>query len=67
MAALLAIAQKSKGRRASLEGWMEELGDGWVGVAGRSDKLDKLVLWVEMKKQVAILREGMEDSKKATV
>lgn len=62
VAALLALAQK--GRRSSWsseEGLTEDLADGWVGVVGGGDELDKLKLWVEIKKQIAILREGMDD------
>jgi transitional endoplasmic reticulum ATPase len=60
VAALLAIAREPRVRRTSIESLMEDLGDGWVGVAGGGADLDRLVLWVEIKKQVAILREGME-------
>ena len=45
---------------SSEESLTEELGDGWVGVLGGGDELDKLKLWVEIKKQIAILREGMD-------
>lgn len=42
-----------------------DLRDDWVGVIGSSGDDDKdlndLVLWVEIKKQIAILREGIED------
>ncbi len=64
VAALITIA------RGSDEAWMgwasaadNEIEDGWVGVAGPEDDddLDGLVLWAEIKKQVAILREGMEE------
>jgi hypothetical protein len=45
----------------------DEIEDGWVGVAddeGVDDgDLDDLVLWVEIKKQIAILREGMEEKR----
>jgi hypothetical protein len=33
-----------------------------VAVAEDDGDLDDLVLWVEIKKQVAILREGMEET-----
>lgn len=66
VAALLALARKE--RRSSWsseeESLTEDLADGWVGVVGGGgddDELDKLKLWVEIKKQVAILREGMDD------
>lgn len=75
VAALLAIARKSdsNGHGVASPGGSE---DEWVGVDtddeydgvidddgddDDDDDLDKYVLWVEMKKQVAILREGMED------
>ncbi len=48
--------------------------DDWVEISDRSLKspatrqgrsdLDKLILWVEIQKQVKILREGMEDEKR---
>ncbi|KAK8090394.1 ATPase [Apiospora hydei] len=77
VAALLAIAQKGKKEKrapSSLsnggDGVMatttQELEDDWVGVVGSSDKdeLEDLVLWVEIKKQIKILREGMEDKER---
>ncbi|KAK8048216.1 hypothetical protein PG994_009946 [Apiospora phragmitis] len=43
----------------------QELEDDWVGVVGGGDgggdDLEDLLLWVEIKKQIKILREGMED------
>ncbi|KAK3293808.1 P-loop containing nucleoside triphosphate hydrolase protein [Chaetomium fimeti] len=48
----------------SVEG--DEIADGWVGIADEDlddGDLDDLVLWVEIKKQVAILREGMEEKR----
>ncbi len=64
VAALLAIARRSPGFQ-EIEGVLiHEMDDGWVGVAGGSnddDDLDDLILWVEIKKQVKILREGMEE------
>lgn len=54
VAALLAIA-----RDGNVQGSGGDIEDGWVGVG---DDLDGLVLWTEMKKQVAILREGMEEA-----
>lgn len=62
VAALLALAQKQRrSSESSEEALTEELGDGWVGVVGGGDELDKLKLWVEIKKQIAILREGMDN------
>jgi hypothetical protein len=65
VAALLAIARNSAagaGRGGDESGLTEDLGDGWVGVHAVGDgDLEELVLWVEIKKQIEILREGMED------
>jgi len=69
VAALLALARQEKGAAQGAAqgaaGWMEEMGDGWVGVLGsnKSDGLEKNALWIEMKKQIKILREGMEEEK----
>ncbi|OTA58328.1 P-loop containing nucleoside triphosphate hydrolase protein [Hypoxylon sp. EC38] len=62
VAALLAIARKEKGIDFSYEKpIMQEMSDGWVGVLdGDHDDLDDFILWVEIKKQVAILRESMK-------
>jgi SpoVK/Ycf46/Vps4 family AAA+-type ATPase len=75
VAALLTIATKSDSsshRAGSHEDGADE--DEWVGVEANEDDddsdddsddddddLDEFVLWVEMKKQVAILREGMDE------
>lgn len=64
MAALIVIARDAKGAGA----WQsagDEIDDGWVGVTASEDDdgLDDLALWVEIKKQVAILREGMEEKR----
>jgi transitional endoplasmic reticulum ATPase len=74
VASLLAIARdsdKKRSRRDSYELLTEDLGEGWVGLLTLEDhehkELDKYVLWVEMKKQVQTLREGMEDAVQATV
>ena len=72
VATLLAIARRS--HSSSLNGslrarvWTEDLADDWVGVlgGGDDDDLDKLALWVEIKKQIAILRESMESKRKMT-
>lgn len=60
VAALLAIA-RTKGERRASSGSEAA----WVLVEDDEeqrfgDELDKLVLWVEMKKQVNILREGLD-------
>ncbi len=61
VAALIAIAQKSRvAGEWDFKG--DEIEDGWVGVASEDNgDLDDLALWVEIKKQVAILREGMQE------
>jgi len=65
VAALLAIARRSmqQGRRDSIQALTEQLEDDWLGVVDASDDEDlkKLVLWVEIKKQIEILRDGMEE------
>lgn len=66
VAALLAIARGSKSGDSEPAdgngGLTEDLADGWVGVrAVGDDDLEDLPLWVEIKKQIEILREGMED------
>lgn len=71
MAALLAIARGGEGDGESNEEddamvmTVDLAEDDWVQVldkpAEENPDLDELPLWVEIKKQVAILREGMED------
>ncbi|OLN87314.1 putative ATPase YjoB [Colletotrichum chlorophyti] len=63
VAALLAIARQSEGsKRSSIKALTEELEEDWLGVVNTSDEeLNKLVLWVEIKKQIEILRDGMEE------
>ena len=49
----------------------EDMDDGWVGVMSvgeeeednDDDGLDGVVRWVEIKKQIEILREGMDEEK----
>ncbi|KAI0908819.1 ATPase [Ustulina deusta] len=70
VAALLAIARRSAagGERRSEESLTRDMGDGWLDVCGGGGgdgDLDGLVLWVEIKKQVETLREGMESEKRA--
>lgn len=68
MAALLAIARRSrptnKGKATRGDNDSGDQ-DAWVVLDGDDgdgrDDLEDLVLWVEVKRQVAILREGMED------
>lgn len=66
VAALLTIAQKGKKNIRSTDGELttQEFEDDWVGVVGGGDDLEDLVLWVEIKKQIKILREGMEDKRR---
>ncbi|KAK7908777.1 ATPase [Apiospora marii] len=74
VAALLAIAQRAKkeekkGVRLFGGGdgqlMIREIEDDWVSVVdGGGDELEDLVLWVEIKKQIKILREGMEDKRR---
>lgn len=69
VAALLALARRSPGDKGrSEESLMQDVGDGWLDVSGGGDDhgdgdLDGLVLWVEIKKQVETLREGMGSEK----
>lgn len=70
VAALLAIAQKAKKEKpvrsfsdAGGQLTTQELEDEWVSVVDGGDELEDLVLWVEIKKQIKILREGMEDKR----
>ena len=67
VAALLAIA-RGRDDSIALQGMkaltLDMADDGWVEVLRRAhdDKdLEKFVLWVEIKKQIEILREGMDD------
>ncbi|ETS76622.1 hypothetical protein PFICI_12009 [Pestalotiopsis fici W106-1] len=69
VAALLALARKSdegRGKKQKKE-FMKDLEDEWVGIAidDDDDNLDDLVLWVEIKKQINVLREGIKESKQA--
>ncbi|KAH6666536.1 P-loop containing nucleoside triphosphate hydrolase protein [Plectosphaerella plurivora] len=69
VATLLAIARRTKGKRASGgsgDAWVlvsDDEGPGSDGSEGGEDDLDKFELFVEMKRQVKILREGIEDEK----
>lgn len=69
MAALLALARKTEKRAEKKKrDFMRDLEDEWVGVAFDDDEgsdLDHLVLWVEIKKQIKILREGIKENKQA--
>ena len=63
MAALLALARRDPSDELADDLITVELKDDWIGVLGKTDDddddLNKLVLWVEIKKQIEILREGM--------
>lgn len=68
MAALLAIARddKPEGIVTAMDVLTIDAVDDWVevvdgSVSGEDPELDKLVLWVEIQKQVRILREGLGD------
>lgn len=61
---MLAIAQRSKTHRSSgnsADTWVLVSDDETEVPSGGGDDLDKLELWVEIKKQVTILRKGMEE------
>ncbi|KAK3358524.1 P-loop containing nucleoside triphosphate hydrolase protein [Lasiosphaeria ovina] len=68
VASLLSIARDST-RTVVGSATANELEDGWVGVSrgDEGEDLDDLILWVELKKQVAILREGMEEKRQADI
>jgi hypothetical protein len=68
VAALLAIAGRSKAKpvKPSCEGaWVLVRDDQSSGVIPDEGDLDKLELWIEIRKQVKILREGMKDEASA--
>jgi transitional endoplasmic reticulum ATPase len=65
VAALLALARKSNKGAPSAREFGDDLEDGWVGITNRDDDLDDLVLWVEIKKQIKILREGIKEAARA--
>ncbi|TQS32254.1 hypothetical protein Golomagni_07437, partial [Golovinomyces magnicellulatus] len=68
VASLLAIAGRERSNDLADEFGVltVDMKDDWVGVIGKSDDddkdLDGLALWVEIKKQIEILREGMKDA-----
>ncbi|KAI9151340.1 ATPase [Paramyrothecium foliicola] len=64
VASLLAIARRDEDEDLTNRVSTPELADEWVDVVSKPEvkkDLDKLMLWVEMKRQVALLREGLED------
>lgn len=64
VAALLAIAKRTEKSRPSGQRLGGDIDDEWVGVGcDDDDDLDCLVLWVEIKKQIEILREGIDKDK----
>lgn len=68
VAALLAIARSKTGadELARKMGVLTvDLKDDWIGVIGKSDSNDGLennILWVEIQKQIEILRQGMNEA-----
>ncbi|KAI1333486.1 ATPase [Xylariaceae sp. FL0016] len=61
VAALLAIARNSNGKETVCP---EDIDGDWVDICAsriEDEDLDDLVLWVEIKKQIIILREGMDE------
>ncbi|KAI1261933.1 P-loop containing nucleoside triphosphate hydrolase protein [Xylariaceae sp. FL1019] len=71
VAALLAIARRSGDReRQEEKSLTRDVGDGWLDVRSvdgndGGDELDGNVLWVEMQKQIEILREGLGEGESA--
>lgn len=64
MATLLAIARRSETKvtsRGSAEAWVLVGDDDGFAMTSNDGDLDKLELWVEIKKQIKFLREGIED------
>jgi transitional endoplasmic reticulum ATPase len=64
VAALLAIAGRSKEKLTKpscVDAWILVADDQVSEEIREADDLNKLELWVEIRKQVKILREGMED------
>lgn len=64
MATLLAIARRSETKatsRGSAEAWVLVGDDDGSALSLNDGDLDKLELWVEIKKQIKFLREGIED------
>lgn len=64
MATLLAIARRSKTKRTSggsAEAWVLVSDDHGSAITLNDGDLDRLELWVEIKKQIKFLREGIED------
>jgi len=68
VATLLAIARRSKTKPTiggSAEAWVLVSDDFGDALASDKGDLDRLELWVEIKKQIKILREGIEEESKA--
>lgn len=60
VAALLAIARRSDSAAVAPGDRIVE--DDWVAISDDdNDDLDKVALWIELKKQIEILREGMDE------
>ncbi|KAK7419309.1 hypothetical protein QQX98_003461 [Neonectria punicea] len=68
VATLLAIARRSKAKRtrgSSAESWVLVSDNEDSTGTFDEDDLDKLAFWVEIKKQVKLLREGIKDEENA--
>lgn len=70
VATLLAIARRSKTKTAvgdSAEAWVLVSDEFGHDVALDKGDLDKLELWIEIKKQIKILREGIEEEQETSL
>ncbi|KAI1036173.1 hypothetical protein LB504_011415 [Fusarium proliferatum] len=68
VATLLAIARRSKTKptvEVSVEAWVLVCDEFGADLASDNGELDRLELWIEIKKQIKILREGMEGETEA--
>ncbi|KAI1060253.1 hypothetical protein LB506_011226 [Fusarium annulatum] len=69
VATLLAIARRSKTKptvEVSAEAWVLVRDEFGADLASDNGELDRLELWVEIKKQIEILREGIEEEQEAS-
>lgn len=69
VATLLAIARRSKTKptvEVSAEAWVLVSDEFGANLASDNGELDRLELWVEIKKQIEILREGIEEEQEAS-
>lgn len=61
VAALLAIARKSNEQKDGGTLSPDGMDEDWIGIISDDDEeLDKFVLWKEIKKQIEVLRKGLE-------